>query len=214
MPDILYSDNHLLFLDKPGGLLTQPSGTERDSLESQAKEWIKRECGKPGNVFLEAVHRIDAPACGVVLFARTGKALSRLTAAVREGRCRKEYRLLVEGTPPSENGTLENWLCHDSRFTRVTPPHAPGARLATLSYTLLERRADGLSLIGVLLESGRYHQIRAQFAHIGCPVAGDSKYGSTHVWRRGAIALQHYRLTIEHPVTHESLTVTSRILLS
>ena len=213
MLTILHVDNHLLCLDKPWGLLTQPSGTARDSLEAQAKEWIKQEYHKPGAVFLEAVHRIDAVACGVVLFARTSKALSRLAEAIREGRCRKEYRILVEGNLPSGEGRLTHWLRHQSHFTEVTPPHAPDARQATLEYSLLERRPGGLSLVKVLLESGRYHQIRAQFSHIGCPVVGDAKYGSKHPFKEGGIALQHYCLTIEHPVTHLPLELRSQLRL-
>ena len=209
MISILYIDNHLLFLDKPAGLLTQPSGTERDSLETQAKAWIKQEFNKPGAVFLEAAHRIDSVACGVVLFARTSKALSRLSSAIRAGKCQKEYRILVEGALPSNEGELRHWLRHDSHFAQVTKPNAPEAKLATLQYKLLKKRHDGLNLVQVILGTGRYHQIRAQFAAIGCPLAGDQKYGSSIHWNSDGIALQHYSLTIEHPVTHETLKISS-----
>ena len=214
MISILYIDNHLLFLDKPAGLLTQPSGTERDSLETQAKAWIKQEYNKPGDVFLEAAHRIDSVACGVVLFARTSKALSRLNSAIREGKCTKEYRILAEGALPAVEGELKHWLRHDSHFAQITKPNATDSKLSTLKYKLLEKCSDGLNLVQVILESGRYHQIRAQFGAIGCPIAGDVKYGSSIHWKSGGIALQHYSLTIEHPVTHETLKICSKLRIA
>lgn len=213
MLSIIFQDNHLLCLDKPGGMLTQPSGTDRESLEGLAKDWIKQEFNKPGQVFLEAVHRIDAPACGIVLFARTSKALSRMTQAIREGRCRKEYRVLVEGCPKASFGELRDWLRHDEHYAHIARKGDPEAREARLSYEVLEKRPDGVSLLRVLLDSGRYHQIRAQFAHAGCPVLGDARYGAKRAYRRGCIALQHFCLEIEHPVTHETLTFRSNITL-
>ncbi len=212
MLSIIHEDNHLLCLDKPGGLLTQPSGTERVSLEEQAKAWIKERYSKPGAVFLEAVHRIDAAACGIVLFARTSKALSRLTSAIREGRCLKEYRVLVEGRPKRKAGELHDWLRHDEHRAFIVRPDSEGAKEAVLTYETLEER-DGTTLVKVMLKSGRYHQIRAQFAHFGCPVVGDVRYGATIAYRHGCIALQHYRLVIEHPVTHEQMSFFSKILL-
>ncbi|MBQ6471804.1 MAG: RluA family pseudouridine synthase [Victivallales bacterium] len=210
MLDILYQDNHLLCLEKPGGLLTQPSGTELDSLESQAKAWLKQEFQKPGAVFLEAVHRIDRPVCGVVLFARTSKALSRLNASIRSGECVKEYHALVERAPRQDSGTLTDWLVHDSHCARVVPAGTPGAREATLEWRTMERRKDGSALLHILLGTGRYHQIRAQLAYAGMPILGDRKYGATKPYRQDCIGLQHYRLTIQHPVTRAKMVFTSR----
>jgi 23S rRNA pseudouridine1911/1915/1917 synthase len=212
MLSIIHEDNHLLCLDKPGGLLTQPSGTDRMSLEEQAKAWIKETYSKPGAVFLEAVHRIDASACGIVLFARTSKALSRLTAAVREGRCSKEYRVLVEGKPKRSSGELRDWLIHDEHRAIVVSSNTNDAKEAVLTYETLEVRG-GATLLKVMLGSGRYHQIRAQFANAGCPVVGDVRYGSSLPYKKGCIALQHYCLSIEHPVTHERMRLTSKITL-
>ncbi len=212
-PSIVYVDNHLLCLDKPGGLLTQPSGTDRDSLEAWGKAWVKVEYHKPGAVFLEAVHRIDAPVCGLVLFARTSKALSRLNEAVRNGECTKEYRVLVAGVPKAPQAELRNWLTHDDHLARVVPQGTPNAHLATLQYELLERRPNNTSLLKVLLGSGRYHQIRVQLSHAGFPIAGDSKYGAKLAYREGCIALQHYRLTVPHPISKELLTFTSALTL-
>ena len=213
MLNIIFEDNHLLCLDKPGGLLTQPSGTDRMSLEEEAKAWLKEKYSKPGAVFLEAVHRIDAAACGIVLFARTSKALSRLTAAVREGRCSKEYRVLVEGRPKRGKGELRDWMVHDEHKAVIVRATTADAKEAVLDYETLEVRNDGTSLLKVMLGSGRYHQIRAQFAHEGCPVVGDARYGASIAYRHGCIALQHYRLSIEHPITKEKMVFTSKIKL-
>ena len=145
--EIVFIDNHMLAADKPHNLLTQPSGTDRDSLEAQAKLFIKNEFHKPGNVFLEAVHRIDRQACGIVLFARTSKALSRLTEQIRNGSCRKIYRALVTGRLPQTEGVLEDWLVHDDFKAAVVPAGSDGAKRATLRYRLLETRTDGHSLL-------------------------------------------------------------------
>ena len=208
--DIVYIDNHLLAADKPHNLLTQPSGTDRNSLEAQAKLYIKQEYNKPGKVFLEAVHRIDRQACGIVLFARTSKALSRLTEQIRDGSCRKIYHALVSGRLPKDEGDLEDWLLHDDFKAAVVSPKTVGAKRATLHYRLLEIRPDNRSLLEIQLETGRYHQIRAQLAHAGCPILGDEKYGSQEPYKNGAIALQHARLTVRHPITKESITFEAK----
>ena len=204
-PSIVYVDNHLLCLDKPGGLLTQPSGTDKDSLEAQGKAWLKEEYHKPGAVFLEAVHRIDAPVCGLVLFARTSKALSRLNEAIRTGDCTKEYHALVSGVPRTQNGELRDWMKHGDHIAHIVPSGTPEAHLAVLRYEIIERRKEGTTLLKVMLESGRYHQIRAQLAHAGLPIVGDAKYGSPLSYRPGCIALQHFRLTVPHPVSKENM---------
>ncbi len=211
MLSVLYQDNHLLALEKPGGLLTQPSGTDLDSLEACGKAWIKEEFHKPGAVFLEAVHRIDRVACGVVLFARTSKALSRLNASLRAGECRKTYHALVEHHPQANAGNLRNWLVHDDHCARICKDQEPEAKLAELSYRLLPgKREDGLFLLEIELHTGRYHQIRAQLGAAGMPIAGDGLYGARKSYRPGAIALQHYCLEIVHPVTHEALRIVAR----
>lgn len=208
--EIVFIDNHLLAADKPHNLLTQPSGTDRDSLEAQAKLFIKNKFDKPGNVFLEAVHRIDRQACGIVLFARTSKALSRLTEQIRNGNCLKIYRALVSKRPPQQEGLLEDWLLHDDFKATVVPPQTDGAKRATLRYSIVETRPDGHFLLEIQLETGRYHQIRAQLAHAGCPIVGDDRYGSLEPYKNGAIALQHARLTILHPITKESITFEAK----
>jgi 23S rRNA pseudouridine1911/1915/1917 synthase len=207
--DVLYVDNHLLAVNKEAGLLTQPSGTKDDNLEDRAKAWIKREYHKPGAVFLEAVHRIDRPVAGIVLFARSSKALSRLNEAMRQGDCEKSYLALVSGAPREREAVLQDWLFHGKYRAEIAQAGSRGAKLASLSYTVL-RHIGRRSLLRIVLGSGRYHQIRAQLAHAGCPILGDHKYGSQERWRQhGCIALQHASLRISHPVTRESMLFTA-----
>ena len=196
----LFEDNHLLVLNKPAGLLTQPSGTEQESLEGQAKAWIKQRDHKPGNVFLEAVHRLDKPVSGVVVFCKTSKALSRLNISMKAKKTRKFYWAWVEGTLQTDNGVLENYLQHDDFHARVVDEAHPDAKLARLRYHVLKRTKER-TLVEIELETGRYHQIRVQFAHIGHPIWGDSKYGARHAYAPGCIALHHRRLEIPHPIS-------------
>ena len=202
---VLFEDNHLLAVNKPAGVLTQPSDTVEDSVETRAKEWVRRVKEKPGAVFLHAVHRLDREVSGVVLFARTSKALSRLNEEMRSRRVEKIYHALVEGVPPRESGVLEHWLVHGSHAAKVVPAGSTGARLARLEYRAL-RHDDGLTLVEIRLETGRYHQIRAQLSEMGCPIAGDGRYGSRHA-TSGRIALHHRRLTFAHPVRKEPVGI-------
>jgi 23S rRNA pseudouridine1911/1915/1917 synthase len=203
--DVLLEDNHVLAANKPPGLLTQPSGRAEDSLETRAKERIRRAKAKPGEVFLHAVHRLDRDVSGVVLFARTSKALARLAEEIRARRVVKVYHALVEGVPEDESGVLEHWLVHGSHRADVAPAGTKGAKPARLAYRRL-RAVDRLVLVEVRLETGRYHQIRAQLAAIGCPVAGDGRYGSRRP-TPGRIALHHRRLEIAHPVREGPIAV-------
>ncbi len=201
----IYEDNHLLVLNKSAGLLTQPGGTEQDSLEQQAKDWLKIVYHKPGKVFLQAVHRLDKPVSGVVVFGKTSKAVERLNAMMRSKQMRKIYWGWVEGSPPNSEAILENFLAHDDFKARLVSEHHPQGKLARLTYRVLEHRKDR-SLLEIELETGRYHQIRLQLSAIGCPLWGDYKYGSRQVYERGAIALHHKSLQLIHPVLRIPLT--------
>jgi 23S rRNA pseudouridine1911/1915/1917 synthase len=206
--EILYEDNHVLALNKPSGLLTQASGTDQNNLEAQAKEWIKNTYHKPGNVFLHAVHRLDRAASGVVLMARTSKALSRLNESIRTKNTRKCYYAIVNGYPVPEEGTLEHYMRHAEHQAEIVESRHPEARLARLKYRVLQIHQE-LALIEIELETGRYHQIRAQMATIGCPILGDARYGGLS-WKFGSrIALHHYQLEIAHPTTKQLLSVTA-----
>jgi len=202
---ILYEDNHLFVVVKPPGLLTQPSGTSQDSLEAQAKAFLKTRDHKPGNVFLEAVHRLDKPVGGIVVFAKTSKAVSRLNAAQREKKFRKVYHAHVEGKLAQKSGTLTHHLHHDHHLAKVDPE----GKKAVLHYRVLEE-GELSSLVEVELETGRYHQIRVQFAHIGHPILGDHKYGSKAEWKDG-IALTHVQIEFPHPITSEVLKISLTI---
>lgn len=204
-PLILFADNHLLAVNKPAGLLTQDSGTGRRNLEDWAREWVRMDKQKEGNVFLNAVHRIDRAVSGVVLFARTSKALSRLNEDIRGRRCRKIYHALVEGTPPGPEAELVHWLTHEHHRAEVCREKDKGAQRAVLYFHTV-KCMESLTLLEIRLETGRYHQIRAQLAAIGCPVAGDVKYGAGTGSGETDIALHHVRLEITHPVRREPIS--------
>lgn len=216
----LFHDNHLLACDKPAGLLTQPSGSDRENLEDRAKAWVKAEYDKPGKVFLEAVHRLDAAASGVVLFARTSKALSRLNAMQRAREITKRYEALVEGRPREEEGQLEHWLRHGDRRAVVElagpsgagdrQEDAKGAKEARLTYRIVDSNKR-VTRVVIELETGRYHQIRAQFAAIGCPILGDTKYGSRTRLDEGVIALHHREMSFVHPVRKEPVRIKAPV---
>jgi 23S rRNA pseudouridine1911/1915/1917 synthase len=202
----LFHDNHLLALNKPAGLLTQPSGTGRDNLEDQAKAYIKEIKNKPGNVFLHAVHRLDRVVGGVVLFACTDKALSRLNADLRARQFKKVYQAIIHGSPPKTNGSLEHFLTHDNFRAEVCLADSPGARRCLLDYKILKQSAE-FSLLEIELHTGRYHQIRAQLAAAGCPIYGDRKYGAPTKLLDGTIALHHVQLSITHPIRKTGVTI-------
>lgn len=202
--EVIFCDNHILVVAKPAGMSTQPhDGVERN-LTDLAKAWVKKEYKKPGNVFLEPIHRLDKPVSGLVLFARTSKALSRLQEMMRQRHIHKTYFAWVEGVLPDAQGTLEHYLVHDEHKARVVNSTHSEGKLARLHYTLKEKKGERC-FVEIALETGRYHQIRAQFSSIGCPVVGDAKYGSSS--SREHIALHHGRLQFQHPVTKEPLTL-------
>jgi 23S rRNA pseudouridine1911/1915/1917 synthase len=178
--------------------------TTQGGLDILAKGWIKKTYDKPGNVFLEPVHRLDKPVSGLVLFARTSKALSRLQAMMRQRQILKIYYAEVEGRPPQDAATLCHYLIHDEFRARVVSSNTPGAKEATLEY-----RFDG-NLLEIRLHTGRYHQIRAQLSAIGCPILGDEKYGAKG--KREGIALHHSRMEFIHPITKHPLILKSDFL--
>jgi 23S rRNA pseudouridine1911/1915/1917 synthase len=204
---ILYIDNHMLALEKSGGVLCQPNHTDDPSLEGQGKAWIKHHFQKPGNVFLHAVHRLDRPVSGIVLFARTDKALSRLNASMRGGFCRKIYTALIEGSLAHETGMLEHYLVKAPFGSRLAAhSRESGAKKCSLTYRCLQT-FPYFSLIEIELLSGRYHQIRAQFSAIGHPLVGDSKYGSQDPLE--TLFLHHSTLSFPHPITGTTLLIAS-----
>lgn len=201
-PTYPFYDNQLLLVDKPAGITTQ------GGIDLIAKQWVKEKFKKPGNVFLEPVHRLDKPVSGLLLFARTSKALSRMQEAMRKRTIQKTYYALVEGVPFKPEAMLENLLVHDSYQAHIVDHPEKGAKEAKLFYRVL--KTDGaLSFLEIKLYTGRYHQIRAQLSFIGCPILGDVKYGSKHSYPLEGIALHHGKLSFSHPVTQEQLMFTS-----
>lgn len=194
----IYLDNHLLIAKKPAGLATQPD------LHLALKDKLKAKFHKPGNVFLEPIHRLDKPVQGMVLFARTSKALSRLNQAMREKKINKIYCALVEGNIDKEDGVLEHFLIHDEFKAQVVKQDHPEGKRAVLYYKVLKRMGDR-TLVQITLETGRYHQIRAQFAKEKHPIIGDRKYGSKMLWKDEQIALWNTGLQLDHPVTLKPL---------
>jgi 23S rRNA pseudouridine1911/1915/1917 synthase len=195
---VLYSDNHLLAVDKPAGIATQPD------LCLLAKAWVKEKFQKPGAVFLEPIHRLDRVVSGIVLFARTSKALSRLQAMMREQKIERTYLAWLEQAPPQAQGRLVHRLSHGHLKAHLDP----AGKEAVLTYDVLRHRGDNV-LVKVRLETGRYHQIRAQFSAIGCPVVGDTKYGGRAEKSEG-ILLHHTEMAFAHPVTGEDVRIESQ----
>ena len=206
MNSILFEDNHLLVAIKPCGIPTQPAPQGGDSLEGRLKSYLKEKYQKKGNVFLHAIHRLDKAASGIVVFAKSQKALSRLQEAIRTKACKKIYHTTVSGKLLQKEATLTHYLVHADHKAIVSDNH-PEAKKCVLHYKVLEEN-EKTSLLEVILETGRYHQIRCQLAAIGHPIAGDVKYGSKEPFQNG-IALHHYRLEIEHPTTKELMVFTS-----
>lgn len=205
--EVLFCDNHMLVVNKPAGIPTQPDGNCVISLEEICKEWVRTKFQKPGNVFLHALHRIDKPVCGIVVFARTSKALSRLNEAMRCKTTKKIYFAYIDTVLEKKEAILEHYLIHGDFKALVSSKDNPNAKFSRLSYQTIQQYKNG-SLLKVELDTGRYHQIRIQLASIGAPIAGDKKYGSCSKRLFGAIALQHCCFEIPHPISKETMIFT------
>ncbi len=206
---VLYEDNHIIVVNKLPGEIVQGDKTGNKPLVDYVKEYIKEKYAKPGAVFCGVVHRIDRPTGGLVIFARTSKALSRLNEMLRNGEIRKTYLAMVEGKRIKAEDTLTHWLISDGRTnkTRVCAASARGAQKAVMEYKTVEV-GERYTLLEVKLLTGRKHQIRCQLAATGTPVKGDLKYGARRSNRDGGISLQAYRLEFIHPVSKKMLTIT------
>jgi len=205
--NVLYLDNHLLAVEKPPNMPAQADASRDLDLLTACKRYVAEKFEKPGDAFLGLVHRLDRPAGGAMVFARTSKAAARLSAAFAGRDLEKIYLAVVRGAPEGP-GALRDFLVKDpsTGMVRVADPGEPGAKEARLAYRPLAF-ADGLTLVEVSLETGRPHQIRVQFARAGCPLWGDSRYGGGAPGEQ--LALWSHRLTVPHPTRPERLTFLS-----
>ncbi|HKJ44184.1 MAG TPA: RluA family pseudouridine synthase [Balneolales bacterium] len=203
---VIYEDNHLLVVDKPQNMPVQPDISGDMDMLTCLKGYLKDKYNKPGNVFLGLVHRLDRPAGGVMVFARTSKAASRLTDQLRHRFVKKIYLAVVHGKPKPV-GTLTHFLYkdRDANLVEAVPRETKGAKKALLHFTTLET-AGNLSLVMITLETGRSHQIRVQFSKEGYPLWGDYKYGNVPVGDYQQLALYSHKLQLEHPTQRKSIT--------
>ena len=208
---VLYEDNHIIAVNKTCNEIVQGDKTGDTPLSETVKAYIKAKYNKPGEVFLGVTHRLDRPTSGVVLFARTSKALTRLNEMFKSHeQIRKTYWAIVQGVPKLPEARLENWLVRNEPQNKsyITKPDAKDAKLAVLTYKTLTK-GEHYSLLEINLETGRHHQIRCQLAAIGCPVKGDLKYGAKRSNPDGGICLHARQIAFEHPVSHEQITITA-----
>lgn len=203
---ILYEDNHLLLVVKPPNLLSQEDQTGDGDLLSILKEYIKEKYNKPGNVYLGLVHRLDRPVGGVMVFAKTSKAASRLSEQIRNGKFERGYLAVVKGHPHPLKGALRDYLSKDRKTNMVNVVKAgeQGAKEAKLDYEVIDMVSD-YSLVRIHLRTGRSHQIRVQMASAGHPLLGDQRYGP-RTNKRQQIALWAEQISFIHPTTKEYLT--------
>lgn len=204
----LYEDNHIIIVSKRSGEIVQGDKTGDEPLSETVKQYIKEKYHKPGNVFLGVVHRLDRPVWGLVVFAKTSKALTRLNKMFKEGQVHKTYWAITKNAPPAEEGVLTDWLVRNERQNKsyAHPQEAPNAKKAVLKYRVIGH-SDRYHLIEVNLLTGRHHQIRCQLANMGCAIKGDLKYGAPRSNPDGSISLLARRITFVHPVSKENIVV-------
>ncbi|MGK0453006.1 MAG: 23S rRNA pseudouridine1911/1915/1917 synthase [Paraglaciecola sp.] len=205
---VLFEDNHIIIVNKRSGDITQGDKTGDKPLSDVVKEYIKKKYDKAGNVFLGVVHRLDRPTSGVIIFARTSKALERLNKMLRDKIISKTYWAVVKEHPKREKDTLINFLKKNPKNNKssVYTKEIDGSKKAILHYQVL-KKLDNYSLLEVDLETGRHHQIRAQLSAIGFPIKGDLKYGFNRSNKDGSIHLHARKIEFMHPVTKEQISV-------
>jgi 23S rRNA pseudouridine1911/1915/1917 synthase len=208
---ILYEDNHLIAIFKPSGVLVQGDQTGDVPLSDLVKAFIKERDQKPGNVFCGVIHRIDRPVSGVVVLAKTSKALSKMNELFREDAIKKTYRALVNGHPVEEKKELKAFLRKNNKTLKadVFMKEVDNSKESMLSYQLLEKKGTQ-SLLEVYPITGRFHQIRAMLASIKCPIVGDVKYGAPQALKNKSICLHAYQIEFIHPIKQELVKITCK----
>ena len=210
---VLYEDNHIIAVNKTCNEIVQGDKTGDTPLSEMVKAYIKARYNKPGEVFLGVTHRLDRPTSGIVLFARTSKALTRLNEMFKSHeQIKKTYWAIVQGCPKVPEARLENWLVRNEAQNKsyIAKPGAKEAKQAILSYKTLVK-GDHYTLLEVNLETGRHHQIRCQLAAIGCPIKGDLKYGAKRSNPDGGICLHARKIEFIHPVSKQNICITAPV---
>lgn len=210
--NVVYEDNHIIIVNKASGEIVQGDKTGDIPLSETVKQYIKEKYQKPGNVFLGVVHRLDRPVSGLVVFAKTSKALSRLNDMFRTGDVHKTYWAIVKRGDIAPEATLTDWLTRNERQNKsyAHPREVPGSKKAVLSYKV-RSVSDNYMLLEVHLMTGRHHQIRCQLANMGCPIKGDLKYGSPRSNPDGSISLMSRRVELVHPVSKETIVAEAPV---
>ncbi len=207
---VVYEDNHIIIVYKENGEIVQGDKTGDEPLAEKVKAYLKEKYAKPGLVFLGIVHRLDRPVSGLVMFARTSKALTRLNDMFRHGEIHKTYWAVVQDKPEESEGTLEHWLTRNEKQNKTYAYYheVPGSKKAILNYRMIGQ-TERYYLLEINLLTGRHHQIRCQLAEMGCPIKGDLKYGARRSNPDGSISLLAHRLEFIHPVKKEPIVVES-----
>ena len=206
--EVLFEDNHIIIVNKKAGDITQGDKTGDKPLSDVVKEYVKEKYNKPGNVFIGTVHRLDRPTSGIVIFARTSKALERLNKMLRDKTINKTYWAIVKNAPKKDNDTLINFLKKDTKKNKsfVFKKEISGSKEATLHYKTI-KKLDNYFLLEINLETGRHHQIRTQLSFIGSPIKGDLKYGFNRSNKDGSISLHARKIEFIHPVSKENISI-------
>ena len=208
--EIVYEDNHLIIVYKHSGEIVQGDKTGDVPLSEDVKCYLKEKYQKPGSVFLGVVHRLDRPVAGLVVFAKTSKALTRLNKMFRDGEVHKTYWAITKNLPPQSEGTLTHWLVRNEKQNKsyAYDHEVPHSKKAILKYRLIGQ-SDHYCLLEVNLMTGRHHQIRCQLAHMGCPIKGDLKYGAQRSNPDGSICLLAHHVEFVHPVSKQLISFDS-----
>ena len=210
--DVVYEDNHVIIVSKRSGEIVQGDKTGDRTLADDVKAYIKEKYAKPGNVFLGVVHRLDRPVWGLVVFAKTSKALARLNDMFRNGDVHKTYWAICQNVPQQPEATLTHWITRNERQNKsyAYDREVPGSKKAVLHYKVIGR-SERYTLLEVRLMTGRHHQIRCQLAKIGCPIKGDLKYGARRSNSDGSISLLARKVEFTHPVSKEPVCAISPV---
>lgn len=206
--NVIYEDNHIIVVNKESGEIVQGDKTGDTPLSDCVKDYLKRKYQKPGNVFLGVVHRLDRPVSGLVVFAKTSKALSRLNEMFRKGEVHKTYWAIVKNAPKEPSGRLTHWMCRNEKQNKsyAYNSEVSGSKKAVLDYRLLAS-GDNYHILEIRLLTGRHHQIRCQLSAMGSPIRGDLKYGAQRSNPDGSISLLSRHVEFVHPVSKELVSL-------